>query len=163
AATACPHGPGRGAARRGPRRRSRPRGEGLARSARRRRRRRLGRDRRARGGLRGRDRDVHRGRHRGRDLGGVAAGRPRPAAAGDGAPVASAGPERGSVGAPATCTADVTGAETWVWSLPDGRFLLDRSTVTMTPTSAGRAELVLRSRTADGTVLETHHRFRVEE
>src|SRR5699024_10455054 len=83
--------------------------------------------------------------------------------AADGVSVAIDGPEEVSVGETATFTADVTGAETWVWSLPDGRFLLDRSTVTMTPTSAGRAELVLRSRTADGTVLETHHRFRVEE
>ena len=86
-----------------------------------------------------------------------------PVAAADGVSVAIDGPDEVSVGETATFTADVTGAETWVWSLPDGRFLLDRSTVTMTPTSAGRAELVLRSRTADGTVLETHHRFRVEE
>src|SRR5699024_5751721 len=86
-----------------------------------------------------------------------------PVAAADGVSVAIDGPEEVSVGETATFTADVTGAETWVWSLPDGRFLLARSTVTMTPTSAGRAELVLRSRTADGTVLEPHPRFRVEE
>lgn len=86
-----------------------------------------------------------------------------PVASADGGSVAIDGPDEVSVGETATFTADVEGVESWVWELPDGRFLLDEATVTMTPSSAGRAELVLRSRTADGIVLETHHRFRVEE
>src|SRR5699024_6468632 len=84
-----------------------------------------------------------------------------PGAVADGASLAISGPEGVAVGATATFAADAEGVESWVWELPDGRFLADESTISMTASSAGRAEVVLRSRAPDGTELETHHRFRV--
>ena len=85
-----------------------------------------------------------------------------PGAVADGASLAISGPEEVSVGETATFAADAEGVESWVWELPDGRFLADESTISMTASSAGSAEVVLRSRAPDGTELETHHRFRVD-
>ena len=67
------------------------------------------------------------------------------------------------MGETSTFSADVTGVDSWVWTLPDGRFVVDESTVSMTASSAGSAEVVLRSRAADGTELESRHSFRVDE
>ncbi|GAA4520485.1 serine/threonine-protein kinase [Brachybacterium paraconglomeratum] len=83
-------------------------------------------------------------------------------AAADGASISIDGPEELTVGEAATFTADVDGVDSWVWMLPGGRFIVDESTVSMTAASPGSAEVVLRSLTEDGTVLETHHRLRVD-
>src|SRR5699024_796385 len=64
---------------------------------------------------------------------------------------------------PVDAAADAPLAETGVGSLPDGPDEHAGCAGAMPSTSAGRAWLVLRARTADGTVLETHHRVRVEE
>ena len=85
-----------------------------------------------------------------------------PVAVADGSSLAISGPEKVSVGETSTFTANVEGVESWVWELPDGRFLADESTVSMTASRAGSAEVVLHSRAADGTALEAHHRFRVD-
>lgn len=85
-----------------------------------------------------------------------------PVAAADGASLAITGPDRLAVGEQATFTASTEGVETWVWELPDGQFITDEATVSMTATSAGAAEIVLRSRTAEGTELETRHPLRVD-
>ena len=76
--------------------------------------------------------------------------------------LAITGPDRLAVGEQATFTASTEGVETWVWELPDGQFITDEATVSMTATSAGAAEIVLRSRTAEGTELETRHPLRVD-
>lgn len=86
-----------------------------------------------------------------------------PVAAAEGASMTISGPDEFSVGETARFTADVDGVDSWVWELPDGRFIVDESTVSMTAASAGSAEVVLRSRTPDGTVLEAHHRLHVED
>ncbi|MGP9844006.1 protein kinase domain-containing protein [Brachybacterium sp. 107] len=86
-----------------------------------------------------------------------------PVAAADGALIAIEGPEEVAVGDTATFTADVTGADTWVWVLPDGRFIVDESTVSMTAASPGNADVVLRSLSPNGTTLEIHHRLHVDE
>lgn len=85
-----------------------------------------------------------------------------PVAADDGASLAITGPDQLAVGEQATFTASTEGLETWVWELPDGQFITDEATVSMTATSAGAAEIVLRSRTAEGTELETRHPLRVD-
>lgn len=86
----------------------------------------------------------------------------RPVAAADGASLAIDGPEEVTVGDTATFTADVAGVDSWVWMLPDGRFIVDESTVSMTAASPGSADVVLRSLGQDGTTLEVHHRLRVD-
>ena len=85
-----------------------------------------------------------------------------PVTAADGASLAITGPDQLAVGEQATFTASTEGVENWVWELPDGQFVTDEATVSMTATSAVAAEIVLRSRTAEGTELETHHPLRVD-
>jgi len=86
-----------------------------------------------------------------------------PVAVAGSASLAISGPDELTVGEQATFAADIEGTESWVWELPDGRFVTDAPTVSMTPTSAGTAEIVLRSRSADGTELVTRHQLRVTD
>lgn len=76
--------------------------------------------------------------------------------------VAISGPETAEVGVPVSFTAQTEGVSSWGWSLPTGSFEADAERVTLTATSRGAAELVLRARAPDGTELEVRHRFTVE-
>lgn len=73
-----------------------------------------------------------------------------------------AGPTVAAVGSPTTFAVDATGLSTWAWQLPDGRYVVDEDTVTVTATSAGGARVVLRGRGIDGTELEAVHQVRFE-
>ncbi|MGY5766040.1 protein kinase domain-containing protein [Brachybacterium sp. DNPG3] len=84
-----------------------------------------------------------------------------PPAAADGASVAISGPSEVAVGETAVFTAEVEGADSWAWTLPTGRFVADREQVSVTPTSAGRAVIVLRSTAPDGTDIRATYSFRV--
>ncbi|ROR74019.1 serine/threonine-protein kinase [Bogoriella caseilytica] len=84
-----------------------------------------------------------------------------PSAAG-GAQIAVSGPETAEVGEPVSFEALADGVDSWVWSLPTGAFEADAERVTLTASSPGMAEVVLRARAPDGTDLEVRHRFVVE-
>lgn len=71
------------------------------------------------------------------------------------------GPTKVEVGESATFTAEVHNAPSWSWTLPSHRFIADSKEVTVTPTGAGDAEIILRSQTPDGQDLEARHQFRV--
>ena len=86
-----------------------------------------------------------------------------PVAAAEGASVSVEGPSEVQVGEPATFTAEVEGVESWVWVLPTGTHVADEDETILTPTSAGTAEVVLRTQAADGTRLEAQHTLRVVE
>ena len=86
-----------------------------------------------------------------------------PVAAADSASLGISGPEELAVGEEARFTASVEGAESWVWELPDDRYVVDQGTISLTPSSAGSAEVVLRARAPDGTELEARHRLRVDD
>ncbi|MEL7977316.1 protein kinase [Isoptericola sp. F-RaC21] len=86
----------------------------------------------------------------------------RPHSAAGSASVAISGPTTATVGAPVTLTADVTGAEHWVWTLPTGAYVADDDTVRLTASSPGDAEVVLEARAPDGTALTTVHRLQVD-
>lgn len=86
-----------------------------------------------------------------------------PVAAAEGASVSVEGPSEVQVGEPATFTAEVEGAESWVWVLPTGTHVADEDETVLTPTSAGTADVVLRTRAPDGTQLEARHTLRVVE
>jgi len=78
-----------------------------------------------------------------------------------GASISISGPEEISVGEHAVYSASVSGVESWSWSLPNHRFVSDEAEVTITPTSPGTGEIVLRSRTEDGDDLEARRTVRV--
>lgn len=78
-----------------------------------------------------------------------------------GASISISGPDEISVGERAVFTATVSGVESWSWSLPNHRFIADEADVTITPTSPGTGEIVLRSRTDDGDDLEARRTVRV--
>lgn len=86
-----------------------------------------------------------------------------PPAEADGASVAIEGPETVTIGEAAEFTAEVDGAEEWVWTLPTGTHATDDEEVVVTPMAAGSAEVVLRATTADGEELEARHSVTVEE
>ncbi|GAA4829175.1 serine/threonine-protein kinase [Garicola koreensis] len=86
-----------------------------------------------------------------------------PVAAAEGASVSVEGPSEVQVGEPATFTADVEGVGSWVWVLPTGTHVADQQETVLTATSAGSAEVVLRTRAPDGTQLEARHTLRVVE
>jgi len=65
------------------------------------------------------------------------------------------------VGESATYTARHTGVESWVWVLPTGAYVSDVATITLSPTDVGRAEVLLRSRDADGTDMVVSHAISV--
>ncbi|WP_420110703.1 serine/threonine-protein kinase [Pseudactinotalea sp.] len=67
------------------------------------------------------------------------------------------GPEQATVGESVTFRAVVDGPTTWVWQLPNGSYVVDEETVTLTARTPGDARLVLRSRTPDGVDLEVVH------
>ncbi|MEY8654921.1 protein kinase domain-containing protein [Brachybacterium paraconglomeratum] len=76
-----------------------------------------------------------------------------PSAAGDSS-LAIAGPDEIQVGEQAVFTAEVEGVDSWVWTLPTGEHLVDDQEAMLTASGPGRAELVLRARTAEGQDLE---------
>ncbi|WP_029088354.1 protein kinase domain-containing protein [Brevibacterium album] len=86
-----------------------------------------------------------------------------PPAQADGASVSITGPEEVPVGEPAVFTAEVEGADSWAWTLPSRRYVADQSEVTVTATTPGSAELVLRAEAPDGSDLEVRRAFRVVE
>lgn len=77
------------------------------------------------------------------------------------ASVAVQGPTEIKVGEPSVFTAYIEGTSSWVWVLPTGRYIADEQQVTLTPTSAGSGEVVLRARAPDGTELQSRHTVRV--
>jgi hypothetical protein len=77
--------------------------------------------------------------------------------------IAISGPDQITVGEAAEFTADVEGVSSYAWTLPNKQFVADQQTVTITATSPGDAEVVLRSRAADGTDLEVRHQIEVHE
>lgn len=79
------------------------------------------------------------------------------------ASVAVEGPEEVAVGERTLFSADVRGASSWSWLLPTGRYVIDEETITLTPTSVGSAELILRALAPDGTELQARHVVRVVE
>lgn len=81
--------------------------------------------------------------------------------AGGGSSLAISGPEEIRVGEQAVFTADVAGVDSWVWTLPTGEHLVDAEQATLTASGPGRAELVLRARTAEGQELEARRVVRV--
>lgn len=72
-----------------------------------------------------------------------------------------AGPEEIRVGEQAVFTAEMAGVDSWVWTLPTGEHLVDAQQATLTASGPGRAELVLRARTAKGQELEARRVVRV--
>lgn len=75
--------------------------------------------------------------------------------------VAIEGPATIGVGEPATYRV-VTESDGWVWILPDGRFVADEREVTLTPTSAGSAELVIQARDEGGNVVAVSKKVTVQ-
>lgn len=80
-----------------------------------------------------------------------------------GATVAVDGPTSVEVGSTATFTADVTGADSWVWTLPTGAYEADTDTVELTPTGPGTARIVLRAVDPEGRETEVVHEFSVTD
>ncbi|SKC75735.1 serine/threonine-protein kinase [Krasilnikoviella flava] len=85
----------------------------------------------------------------------------RPRASAGAAGVAISGPASAVVGEPVTLTAQVTGADHWVWTLPTGAYTADDGSVELTASTPGRAEVVLEARAPDGTALTAVHRLDV--
>ncbi|MGO1255129.1 MAG: serine/threonine-protein kinase [Microbacterium gubbeenense] len=83
--------------------------------------------------------------------------------AASGASISISGPTEISVGEEAVFTASVDGVDSWSWALPSHQFVADQAEVTVTPTSAGTGEIVLRSLAGDGTELEARRTVRVVE
>lgn len=97
-------------------------------------------------------------------LGGYLLGVPEdPPAQSQQASVAVEGPTEVTVGEPAVFDAVVEGARSWTWLLPTGRYVSDEDQVSLIPTVAGSAEVILRARAPDGTELETRHTVQVHE
>lgn len=79
------------------------------------------------------------------------------------ASLAIEGPTAVTVDEAVTLTASVTGLDSWVWTLPSGRFVLDQETVTVTARTPGPSHLVLRGQDLDGQELEVIHPLTVTE
>lgn len=73
------------------------------------------------------------------------------------------GPAEITVGESATFTAEIEGAESWVWVLPTGTHIADEQDAVLTPTSAGTAEVILRAQAPGGPELEVRHAVQVVE
>lgn len=89
----------------------------------------------------------------------VRAGEP-PSSSGP-ASVTISGPDEVAVGETATFSADADGVTTWVWTLPTGAYVVDEEQVSVTPSGAGTARVVLTAIADDGTELRTEHVFTV--
>lgn len=87
---------------------------------------------------------------------------PLPAAA-DGASISITGPTEVTVGEEAVFTAQVEGVDSWAWTLPTHRHLADDPRASVTATTPGTAEIVLRSTSPDGKDLQVTHTFQVVE
>lgn len=73
------------------------------------------------------------------------------------------GPAELEVGQEAVFTVEAEAVSSWVWTLPSGRYVADEQEVTITATSPGTGELVLRARASGGEDLEVRHAIRVVE
>lgn len=73
------------------------------------------------------------------------------------------GPAEITVGETASFTAEVEGAESWVWVLPTGTHVADEQEAVLIPTRAGTAEVILRAQAPGGPELETRHTVQVVE
>jgi len=78
------------------------------------------------------------------------------------ADLAIEGPQEITVGQEATYRAVIDGAESWVWILPGGRYVADADTVSLTPSSPGRAEVALQARDENGNPVEERRSVVVE-
>lgn len=78
------------------------------------------------------------------------------------ASIAISGPDTVAVGEEATFTAEVAGVAGWVWELPTGEFEANSSEVTLTPTGAGTAQILLRALDGEGNEMRFVLDFRVE-
>ena len=79
------------------------------------------------------------------------------------ASVAIDGPAQVTVGEEVTFTASVSGLESWIWTLPSGRYVPDLPTVTITARTPGPSHLTLRGQDADGKEIEAVHELTVTE
>lgn len=70
------------------------------------------------------------------------------------AAVAIEGPPEVRVGEQVTYDATVSGLQSWVWILPNGSYVVDQPSVSVSAMSIGTNEVVLRGKDADGTELE---------
>lgn len=73
------------------------------------------------------------------------------------------GPEQVTVGEPATFTLRHLGTTSWVWVLPTGEHVVDQESFTLTPSSPGRATIVVRSRDDAGRDLQDTYSFEVSD
>lgn len=73
------------------------------------------------------------------------------------------GPSRISVGQTATYRVEMGDADSWVWVLPNGRYIADEAEVSLTPRSPGSAELTLQSHDSDGRSIEVSKAIHVGE
>lgn len=73
------------------------------------------------------------------------------------------GPDEAALGEPATFTLRHTGVESWVWVLPTGEHVSDRTSITLTPTGAGSSRLLVSSVDDQGRQLATSHPFSVTD
>lgn len=64
------------------------------------------------------------------------------------------GPSRISVGETAVFRAEVGDAGSWVWILPNGKYIADAPEVSLTPRSPGSAEVRIQGRDAEGRTIE---------
>lgn len=71
------------------------------------------------------------------------------------------GPAKAVVGDEARFVATASGVRHWVWTMPNGDVLADKSDVRVRPSSSGSIELTLRARTADGKDLVANHELLV--
>ncbi|GAB3811188.1 serine/threonine-protein kinase [Tessaracoccus terricola] len=86
-----------------------------------------------------------------------------PPASVGGASIAIIGPDEVVVGESAVFTVDLDGVDTWVWTLPTGRYVVDEQEVAVRATSAGSGRVVLAARSPEGADLLVTHTFRVVE
>lgn len=96
-------------------------------------------------------------------LGSLPGGRGGPDSSAEGASIAIEGPDRVQVGQTVTFSARTEGVDGWAWTLPTGTHLVDESQATLTATSTGTTEIVLRARVPGGPELEARHEVRVVE
>lgn len=73
------------------------------------------------------------------------------------------GPDGTSTGEAATFTLERESVESWVWELPNGTYVTNQGAVTLTPSGAGRATLIVRAQAQDGTDLYAEHSWDVSD